>query len=1152
MKPQTPLMSTRYPLGGLLLALLLAPALMASCSSDDDVPFSGPSASPGPVEESEEGLKLVKAIQARFSSRVASSNQEPRATPILASSQAERIEYEGSRLRPRLPDKAMWGVRYPARVTWPERASGGFVVRDATSGMDVTVSMAGASEAPAEVAAGFVVYRRGHSSGADIVHRPTAEGTEDFVRFERAPDGEEIEYSIGLGEGVAGLRLVANTVELLDAGGTPRLRMAPPYLVDAEGAFHWARVDVEGCAVDRDPRGPWGRAVVPPGTRECRVRVAWDGMALRYPALLDPLWITTGNLIWERSGHTAALLQDGRVMVMGGAAVANSVELFDPSTNTWSVGPSMESWRTGHVSGTLSNGDVLVAGGIGPQGAAERYDVQQEAWIPAGFLTLDRDNPGACALANNGFLVVGGRTGQDVPVASAEVYNPATNQWSVVAPMTAGARSHTTASLLNDGRVLVAGGLGEGAQQMLDTAQVYDPVTNQWSDAAPLNVGRFSHTATVLPNNNGTVLVVGGQGGGVALTSAEIYDPVANLWIPAASMAQLRQDHTASLVLSSNQVVVVGGRLPVGVNALSSSEMYDIGTNTWVSLGNLLFPRRGHTATTLQNGRVLVAGGEGDAGSFGELLRGLLGEACDHPNQCISGYCVDGVCCESACGGGSYDFLACSVAGGASEDGECQIIPGVPGAPCTSPGQCSSGYCVDGVCCGDDCGGGKLDCRTCAGVGGVSEPGFCHTILDHCYMAGVECATPFDCDSGYCVDGVCCDSACGGDDDGGGAAAKEGDCQACSVQAGAKENGTCATNVCNQGQQCQAATDCSTGFCVDGVCCDTVCGGGQPDDCQACSVQAGASVDGMCATRASCQNGQPCAEPNDCGSGYCVDGVCCDGPCGGGIEDCQACSSAKGASKNGECSIISKNPLACPDPPDPCQEAICNPNSGDCMTVPRADAPACQTSNLKPGERCGSNEHCESGFCVDNVCCTSPCDDACKSCANPKSPGTCMAERGVDLRHDCASGQSCVATCSDPALGESECIGAFKGSQCAPAHCSKDGTQSFAPSTCPEPGAPCPEQTASSCGPYLCNQATGVCRENCSSIDDCAPGYACNSLSYVCGPPAPSAFGVDPTCSFSAPSPSGSSTRSAILLALAALSLARRSRARSTKSHTLP
>src|SRR5713101_3461485 len=125
-----------------------------------------------------------------------------------------------------------------------------------------------------------------------------------------------------------------------------------------------------------------------------------------------------------------------------------------------------------------------------------------------------------------------------------------------------------------------------------------------WSVTGSLNTARDSHTATLL--NSGKVLVAGGYNGGY-LTSAELYDPVAGTWTATGSLNTARTNHTATL-LNSGKVLVAGGYNSTS-GSLTSAELYDPAAGTWTATGSLNNGRYAHTATLLSNGKVLVAGG---------------------------------------------------------------------------------------------------------------------------------------------------------------------------------------------------------------------------------------------------------------------------------------------------------------------------------------------------------------------------------------------------------------------------------------------------------------------------------------------------------------------------------------------------------------
>ncbi|RYZ44264.1 MAG: kelch-like protein [Myxococcaceae bacterium] len=265
----------------------------------------------------------------------------------------------------------------------------------------------------------------------------------------------------------------------------------------------------------------------------------------------------------------------------------------------WSSAGSMATGRYTHTATLLPSGKVLVTGGYlynsGPLASAEVYDPATNAWSSAGSMATARYYPTATLLPSGKVLVTGGIDGS--ALASAEVYDPATNAWSSAGPM-ATARYQHTATLLPSGKVLVAGGRNGSS---LASAEVYDPATNAWSSAGSMATARYQHTLTRLPS--GKVLIVGGFNGS-SLTSSEVYDPATNAWSSARAMSTARYQHTATL-LSSGKVLVAGGLN--GYVALA--EAYDPATDSWSSAGTMITGRTIHTATPLTSGKVLITGG---------------------------------------------------------------------------------------------------------------------------------------------------------------------------------------------------------------------------------------------------------------------------------------------------------------------------------------------------------------------------------------------------------------------------------------------------------------------------------------------------------------------------------------------------------------
>ena len=337
-------------------------------------------------------------------------------------------------------------------------------------------------------------------------------------------------------------------------------------------------------------------------------------------------------MIVARYGHTATLLPIGKLLVAGGASsdvnvsfsALASAELYDPRSGTWTATGKMITARFGQTATLLPNGKVLVAGGYNSSGdrlaSAELYDPGSRSWTATGNMVVPRVTHTATLLPNGKVLVAGGfavpkqnglgGSPGSITVVSAELYDPSSGSWSATGNMIEDRYSHT-ATLLPNGKVLVAGGIGHASPQQggepLFSAELYDPGTGTWAATGSMAAVRFGQPATLLPN--GMVLVAGGSssfGTDGAMASAELYDPGTGTWTATGSMAAARTDQTAAL-LPNGKVLVAGGVNATG--SLMSAELYDPSNGAWTAARSLIAARDSQTATLLPSGQVLVAGG---------------------------------------------------------------------------------------------------------------------------------------------------------------------------------------------------------------------------------------------------------------------------------------------------------------------------------------------------------------------------------------------------------------------------------------------------------------------------------------------------------------------------------------------------------------
>lgn len=279
-----------------------------------------------------------------------------------------------------------------------------------------------------------------------------------------------------------------------------------------------------------------------------------------------------GRLSIPRNFAQASLLPDGKVLIAGGYNTVlgslDTAEVFDPAAQTFTLLPGrLETPRELFTATTLSDGRVLVAGGFNTHrgrtsALAEVYDPKTQGFVPTGSLAEDRFGQCAVRLADGRVLVAGGthwfagRPG--VPLASAEIYDPATGRFHAAHGLMAFARDRPTATLLPDGSVLVAGGQNGGAEPA--QAEIFDPKRETFSTLpSPLTTPRMAHSAESLPD--GMVLLSGGwsTAQGATTGNAETFDPKTQVFAALPSVPFGTHDQTL-LVFQSGLVLVAGGK----------------------------------------------------------------------------------------------------------------------------------------------------------------------------------------------------------------------------------------------------------------------------------------------------------------------------------------------------------------------------------------------------------------------------------------------------------------------------------------------------------------------------------------------------------------------------------------------------------------
>ncbi len=337
-------------------------------------------------------------------------------------------------------------------------------------------------------------------------------------------------------------------------------------------------------------------------------------------------WIPTKSLVLPHDNATATLLSDNKVLVLG---YDKNTEIYNLQTQSWAVvNGALKDLHYGNTATLLNSGEVLITG-LGNDVNAEDsqygelFNSTDNTWRKTGnMINPKRIRSTASRLSDGRVLVAGGGFEFSSPsLIDTEIYDPITNSWTIAAPMNAPRNFHT-GTVLQSGEVLVTGGGSIGNQGLnpLNSAEIYNTQSNTWSTTSNMFFARSGHTATLLPN--GKVIVTGGfekldsDHYFPPLLTAELYDPVSKQWSQVKSMINSRAWHTATL-LPNGKVLVAGGVTDVGTYAspTASAEIYDPTANTWAQVSSMNASRFFHGATLLEDGRAFVAGGSNDKGS---------------------------------------------------------------------------------------------------------------------------------------------------------------------------------------------------------------------------------------------------------------------------------------------------------------------------------------------------------------------------------------------------------------------------------------------------------------------------------------------------------------------------------------------------------
>ncbi len=577
-----------------------------------------------------------------------------------------------------------------------------------------------------------------------------------------------------------------------------------------------------------------------------------------------------------------------------------------------------------------------------------------------------------------------------------------------------------------------------------------------------------------------------------------------------------------------------------------------------------------------------------------------LADTCDGAGVCVDGGSI--ACSPYVCNSlGSACLASCEtddqcVTGYWCSAGSCVSKNG-NGTPCNGSNECKSGFCVDGFCCNEACGG---LCRTCA-----QNPGTCVFVSGGLDPAG-ECGLCQACNGAGACGNATAGTDPGGDcaDDGISTCLQDGTCNGTGICRLYVPGSICQAQACS-GETLHTADSCNgTGLCVDSgtsSCAPYVCNALGTACRTECTENAHCVADHYCLNKACVPkkgNGAPCGDAGECISSFCVTGVCCNAPCGGVCQSCvevgkvgtcsqaangtdpsKQCGPCKVCNGAGACSIVP----AGADPKDDCAATLvstcstvgtcdgsgncalwgagmfckdpaceghlkmqasqcdglgvclagssvdcspynCNPAGTDCRTfcIQHADCVAGYYCNpehkcvplMDVGEPCAGDAECQSGFCVDGYCCDGPCGGVCESCGIVGSEGTCsLFAPDIDPASECGACKVCdgSGTCkpvpadADPkedcagtpasacgldgwCNGTGSCRVWASGTVCMQQSCVADVV--YVADQCDGKGV-CADAGTKLCKPYHCDATGTDCLNGCEDDGDCQAAYYC-------------------------------------------------------------
>ena len=347
-------------------------------------------------------------------------------------------------------------------------------------------------------------------------------------------------------------------------------------------------------------------------------------------------FVTTGTLHEGRFSHSATLLTNGSVLVVGGTTffgATATAEIYNPDTGEWQYASGkLNTARAGHSAVRLDDGKVLVIGGSdsanNPLSTVELFDPATQDFTLMASLPDGLSSGQAFNIGNNKVAFI-----QRSQISGVAIFDYPSNSWSLGNAVPKGGEGPAMV-MLTSGKIFVSGGY-DGTSDV----EIYDPSADSWKSLAPMAQGRYSHVSTTL--TNGKVFIASGfadgTDGAYALSSTEIYNPNASpdgatVLGPTLPQPGPMGSGLASALMPSGNVLITGGGYSPAYGAVDSplgqAVIYNAKSNTITAVGPMNVSRQNHTATVLSNGNILLVGGITDQG-YGSVTSAGITPVCE-------------------------------------------------------------------------------------------------------------------------------------------------------------------------------------------------------------------------------------------------------------------------------------------------------------------------------------------------------------------------------------------------------------------------------------------------------------------------------------------------------------------------------------------